>query len=210
MLSQQRTSAKPREEGVVRVAANAIPEDAILDAAYALVLGIGVRRVSMADLARHAGVSRTTLYRRWSSMTEVLASLFTRELGGLVEEVGITAASDRDGFVRGVVAFVRELRVHPLVRKVIEVDPEFLVPYTFERSGTSISMILAALEAELRRGVAKGWVRPDQPRPDARMLARAVLLSCWSFVTTAPTVLSPRRYAALDRELAELLDRYLR
>lgn len=188
----------------VRSAANAIPEDAILDTARELVLAIGVRKLSMADLSRRAGVSRTTLYRRWSSSTEVLASLFTRELGHLAGDLSTTVES-REQLVDSIVAFVRACRVHPLVRKVVEVDPEFLVPYTFERPGTSTTLLTLTLEQTLRRGMSAGWVRDGSPRN----LARAITLTCWSFVLTAPALVSPRQYAALDRELGTMIGRYL-
>ena len=45
----------------------AIPERQILDAAYELLLAVGMRRMNMADVARRAGVSRATLYRRWAN-----------------------------------------------------------------------------------------------------------------------------------------------
>ena len=40
------------------------PDDVLLDAARACVLAVGVRRTTFSDVARRAGVSRMTLYRR--------------------------------------------------------------------------------------------------------------------------------------------------
>ena len=62
----------------------AIPEERILDAAHDLVLAVGMRRVTMADLAREAGVSRATLYRRFANVDAVVAALVTRELAAIV------------------------------------------------------------------------------------------------------------------------------
>src|SRR4029450_1121570 len=73
MLSQ-RSRAEHRP-----TAANAIPEQRILDAAYELLLAAGMRRMTMADIARHAEVSRATLYRRWPNVQTVVAALMTRE-----------------------------------------------------------------------------------------------------------------------------------
>ncbi len=39
--------------------------DRILDAAAACVLAFGIDRVTLAEIARRAGVSRPTVYRRW-------------------------------------------------------------------------------------------------------------------------------------------------
>ena len=72
----------------------AIPEEQILDAAYELLLAVGMRRMSMADIARRAGVSRATLYRRWPNVAAVIGALTTRELARL-GAVGIRAGQTR-------------------------------------------------------------------------------------------------------------------
>src|SRR6266511_4724564 len=79
----QRSSESAQETGPETSArpapANAIGEERILDAAYELLLAIGMRRMTMADIARHAEVSRATLYRRWPNVQAVVAALMTRE-----------------------------------------------------------------------------------------------------------------------------------
>nr|MDT0664439.1 helix-turn-helix domain-containing protein [Micromonospora sp. DSM 115978] len=40
----------------------------MLDAAEASLLAVGVRRTTLTDVARRAGVSRMTLYRRWPDL----------------------------------------------------------------------------------------------------------------------------------------------
>ena len=74
-MSQRRKPEPPVE----RVAGNAIDEQHILDSTYDLLLAVGVRRMTMADIARHSGVSRATLYRRWPNVQSVVAALVTRE-----------------------------------------------------------------------------------------------------------------------------------
>ena len=203
MVSQRRNTAEvigsPR-------AANAIPERAILDAAYELLLAVGMRRMTMADIARQADVSRATLYRRWPNVQAVIAALMTREFGQLAASV--VSAQGLDGratLVAGVVHAVAEVREHPLLRKIVDVDPEFLLPYLVQRRGSTADFQLSLLEQGIRRGIADGSVRDGDPK----LLARAVLLSAWSFVITGPLLVSKRQYQALDNELAELLDRYL-
>ena len=43
-------------------------QDRVLDAARACVLAVGVRRTTVTDVARRAGVSRMTLYRRFPDL----------------------------------------------------------------------------------------------------------------------------------------------
>ena len=47
--------------------------DRILDAAASCVLAFGVERVTLAEIARRAGVSRPTVYRRWPDTRSVIA-----------------------------------------------------------------------------------------------------------------------------------------
>ncbi|HET8758590.1 MAG TPA: helix-turn-helix domain-containing protein, partial [Solirubrobacteraceae bacterium] len=65
--------------------------DALLDAARECVLAVGVRRTTLTDVARRAGVSRMTLYRRYPDLEGVLSSLMTREFGRLVAEAAARA-----------------------------------------------------------------------------------------------------------------------
>jgi AcrR family transcriptional regulator len=194
-------------------AGNAIPEEQILDAAYRLLLTIGPQRMTMADLARQAGVSRATLYRRWGSVREVLATLTIRAWTELAEDAFPAAARTRitrAGIVDGVVALARGIRTHPLLRTIIEMDPEFLTPYLLKRRGTNTDHQLALLELALSAGIADGSVRHEDPA----VLAQAVLLTTWSFTLTGPVLAGAPdgegpAVDRLDDELRHLLDRYL-
>jgi AcrR family transcriptional regulator len=183
----------------------AIPEEQILDAAHDLVLAVGMRRVNMADLARRADVSRATLYRRFPNVDAVVAALTTRELGTIVAGAFARPAKDaRTAVVASIVATVRAVREHPLTRKIIEVDPEFLLPYLVERRGTSTNAQLALLTKALRN--TDGSIR----RGNRTAQARALWLAAWSFALTGPVLADDAvGVEALDRELRAMLDRYL-
>ncbi|MFC4950597.1 TetR/AcrR family transcriptional regulator [Pseudonocardia sp. GCM10023141] len=187
-------------------ASNAIPESTILDATYSLLLSIGMRRMTMADIARQADVSRATLYRRWGSVREVVGTLITREFAALAAEAFPTApASALDALVSGVVHLVQAIRAHPILRKIIEVDPEFLLPYLLQRLGTSTAHQLQQLEAGIAAGAADGSIRDG----DVALQARTVLLMTLSFTLTAPVLVEGEQLAALDEELRGALHRYL-
>ena len=55
-------------------------DDAILDAARTCVEEFGVKRTTLAEVARRAGVSRPTVYRRWPDTRTLIGQLLTREL----------------------------------------------------------------------------------------------------------------------------------
>jgi AcrR family transcriptional regulator len=207
MMSQHRTPVTAVDGSAeVTRAPNAIPTEQILDAAYELLLAVGMRRLNMADIARSASVSRATLYRHWPNARSVVGALVTREFAGVtVHAFTIDAASARARLVGGVVATVRSIRVHPLMRKIIDVDPEFLLPYLVERRGTSTTHQLGLMETALQAGRVDGSIRSGK----AALQARAIWLLACSFTLTAPVLADEVSLEGLDRQLAELLDRYL-
>ena len=200
-MSQQRNSEAGRQPH------NLADDQAILDAAYELVLAIGIRRLTMADIARQADVSRATMYRRWPNVEAVVAELLTREFGAIAAPLAVRGGTPvRAQLVSGVVKIVGDVRRHPLLCKIVDVDPEVLLPYLVSRRGKTTDLQLALLEAFVAAGAADGSVRDG----DVGLLARTVLLSAWSFVFTGPLLVARRSTRALDAELAELLERYLR
>jgi AcrR family transcriptional regulator len=184
-------------------------DDALLDAARTAILAVGWRRTTLTDIARRAGVSRMTIYRRWPDMQTLLADLMTREWSGVVEDAALTdAATVRDRLVGGVVATVRSLRANELFRKIVEVDPELLLPYLLDRRGRTQDAILTLVQAAVVEGQGDGSVRDGDPV----LLARSVVLACHGFALSAQTMADgggPDE-DELEDELRGLVDRYLR
>jgi len=209
VVSQQRkhVRAPGRASDERRAGANAIPEAHILDVTYGLLLDVGLGGTSMAGIARRAGVSRATLYRRWPNVHAVVAALMTREFAAMTERAfDPEAPSARSGLVLGVVRMVRAVREHPLVRKIVAVDPEFLLPYLLVRRGTSTEHQLQAIEAAIRAGRRDHSIR----RGNAAVQARTVWLTALPFALTAPVLVDDDvSLAALERQCQHLLDRYL-
>ena len=81
-------------------------------------------------VARRAGVSRMTIYRTWPDMQTLLADLMTREWGAVVAEVASAGAgaAPLERLSLGVSRMVAALRANDLFRKIVEVDPELLLP----------------------------------------------------------------------------------
>ncbi|WP_019631510.1 TetR/AcrR family transcriptional regulator [Actinomadura atramentaria] len=182
---------------------NKTDEDAVLDAARDCVLAVGVRRTTLTDIARRAGVSRMTLYRRWPDVRTIVGDLMTREWTALAGDVDIEAPGAlRDRLVAALVEGVAAFRAHPLLRKIREVDPEMLLPYVLDRVGATQTRFLELFETALRAGHADGSVRPG----DAAAQARSLLLVVQSFALSGPTVLGED---VLDAELRHILERTL-
>src|SRR3954470_19397378 len=86
----------PLEEGVERE-----PRDAYLDAARDCILDVGWRRTTLTEVARRARVSRMTIYRTWSDMSQLLGDLMTREWTAVVADAA--NVPDRAGTVERIV-----------------------------------------------------------------------------------------------------------
>src|SRR6476661_4477769 len=95
--------------------------DGMLDAARDCVLAVGVRRTTLTDVARRAGVSRMTLYRRWPDVRSLVGDLMTREWIAVAEQ------AHQSDLVESLVEGVRRFRAHPLFQKIVDVDPELLL-----------------------------------------------------------------------------------
>jgi AcrR family transcriptional regulator len=183
-------------------------EDAVLDATRDCVLAYGVRRTTVSDVARRAGVSRMSIYRRWPDVRSLVADLMSREWHGVL--VATTSGPRRRGLARRravaqIVAAAATLRAHPLLRKIREVDPEVLLPYLLDRRGASQDEMLAFIADAVRAGQRDGSVR----RGDPDRMARAVLLTAQSFVLSSALFTDGYGDGDLDAELRAVLDRYL-
>ncbi|MFC0316067.1 TetR/AcrR family transcriptional regulator [Gordonia phosphorivorans] len=197
-----------------RTAANAISEDVILDAAAKLMSTIGIRRTTMADVARAAGVSRATLYRRFPNVTALAAQVTTREFQRVAAatqvDVNGPEAPTRATLIAVLVHLVREARRHPLLQRIIELDPEFLTPYLIQRGGRTSHGQLADLAALITAGQSRRQIRDGSPM----RMAATVLQMAWSFALTGPVFVTDDDgnpdTETLDAELTDLLERYLR
>jgi len=174
----------------------------MLEAARACVLAVGVRRTTFSDVARRAGVSRMTLYRRFPDLETLLSTLMTWEFGRVVDEARSAAesGSSRERAVAMVVGAARTLHEDPLFDRLLDVDPELLLPYVTVRLGGMQRLAVAGLAAELESGRGDGSVRDG----DAETLARGIELIARGFVLA--------RDPGLDAwaELTRAVDGYLR
>ena len=194
---------------------NSDPQAAYLDAARACILDVGWRRTTLTEVARRAGVSRMTIYRTWPDMPAVLGDLMTREWGEVVA-AAVAAADDSlagspdsratvaDHLVAIVVATARALRDNELFVRIVELDPELLLPYLLTRRGRSQQAITELTAARITEGQAEGSIRAGDPVT----LARALVLAVHGFVLSVHTMVDDDvTEEALDAELAELVRR---
>lgn len=179
-------------------------EQRVLDAAAACVLAVGVKRATLADIARRARMSRPTIYRRWSDINGVLAALMTARIVGVLDAVPNYGA-DRQALVQRVVAVAEHLRNDDVVMSVLHDAPEFAMVYISERLGSSQMILIDALSDAIRLAQADGSVRAGNPHEMSAMC----LLITQSTIQSAQMVEKLLDRDALNVELARSLNGYL-
>ena len=133
----------------------------ILEATYACVARWGLAKTTVEDAAREAGLSRATVYRYFPGGRDELIDavvswqyllFFTR----LYEEVH-GAASLEEVLERGLVFARRSLLEHEVLLKILETEPDVLMPKLTVESNRTVGLISGFLVPYLHEhGVAEG------------------------------------------------------
>lgn len=154
----------------------------LLKAARECVLRNGVRRSTLTDIARLAGVSRMTLYRRFPDVHSIVTKLMTSEFSAVLhrarDEEGSGTARER--LITALSRCIRFLQEDPLLRRVLETDPELLLPYLVDELGSTQLIAERFLRQYLAQGHADGSIRSGDLTAQARMLlmmAQTIVIS---------------------------------
>jgi TetR/AcrR family transcriptional regulator, repressor for uid operon len=126
--------------------------DRILDAAYARMLEQGLRRLTMDDVARRAGLARVTLYRRFPRKRDLIEAVITRELHRFLrafEQAVAPLPTMADRVVEGFALTLRLARGHPLLSKLLATEPGTVLPLVTLQAGPYLAVTRAYLARHL-------------------------------------------------------------
>lgn len=182
--------------------------DQILDAAASCVLAFGVDRVTLAEIARRAGVSRPTVYRRFPDTQSILAALLTARVVGVLDETA-SAGPGRAALVDRIVTVAARLRSDEVIMAVLHSAPEVAMVYISERLGTSQQILIDALAGDLKLAQEVSAVDNRVRAGDPRQLATMCLLITQSAIQSAQMVEPILDADALAAELTYALNGYL-
>lgn len=135
----------------------------ILDAAYEQFCRMGIRRSTMEDVARRAGVSRITVYRRFATKDALVEHVVRREFRRYFDQFLIDieqARTPADRVVLGFVSSLRAIRSNPLIGGLIAAEPDLLVPSMINDGGQTLATVRQFVAGQLRREQRAGHV-PD-------------------------------------------------
>ncbi len=182
--------------------------DQILDAAASCVLAFGVDRVTLAEIARRAGVSRPTVYRRFPDTQSILAALLTARIVGVLDETD-NQGPGRSALVDRMVTVAARLRHDEVIMAVLHSAPEVAMVYIAERLGTSQQILIDALAGELKLAQEVSSKQDRVRAGDPRQLATMCLLITQSAIQSAQMVEPILDADALAVELTHALNGYL-
>jgi TetR/AcrR family transcriptional regulator, repressor for uid operon len=142
-------------------------EERLLDGALAAVARHGLGKLAMSDVSQYAGLSRGTAYRYFPDTGTLLRELGRREAARFERRVWEALESTPPGEARLHVALdymARLARDHPLLQRLPETDPGFVLTSLRERFPDirqTFERLLAPL-LEQTDLVRRGVVRADQ------------------------------------------------
>ncbi|WP_109507133.1 TetR/AcrR family transcriptional regulator [Nocardioides speluncae] len=166
-------------------------DDELLDAALGQLLEFGVARTTTDDIARAAGVNRTTLYRRLGSKDDIVAAVILREVGAIAGAIR-DHASSVDGYeeriVEGFVYAVTSVRENKLLRRALAVDRDAVLPAITVDGGPGLTMALQVMQ-EVHRETQQAYGIPHADTDDTKTAILARLIHSLVLMPDAPPVL---------------------
>jgi TetR/AcrR family transcriptional repressor of uid operon len=140
-----------------------VGEDALFDRVAAAALdefaAHGIRRTSMEDIARRAGVSRMTVFRRFASKQRVVEVVIAREVHRGMQELDLLwegAETLEDRLVAGFEFAGRYVRGHPLFDRLLRSEPDVLLPQLTLDGGPVLELYRSLIADRLRAEVNAG------------------------------------------------------
>jgi len=132
--------------------------EAILDAALVELERHGFRKVALDDVARRAGVSRTTIYRRFANRDELVGAVIERENVALFADIAMElkeAKPQANYYVEAFTLSIMRFRRHRVLNQMIVDDPALAQELLHRHYGAAVERMAAALLVIFPEGFAK-------------------------------------------------------
>jgi AcrR family transcriptional regulator len=149
--------------------------DPVLDAALSAFLDFGIRRTSMGEIARRAGISPATLYRRHAQKSDVVMAVGLHEAGQVLAELDRvidTGAPPLEQLTQLHLTVAHRLRSNRLLQRVLATEPETVLPKLTVEADPILEIGRGYLAAFLGRLQAEGHLPAYDVQPIADVLAR--------------------------------------
>ena len=171
--------------------------DAIIAAAYDQFASLGIRRSTMEDVAKRAGVSRITVYRRFADKEKLMTAVVLREAErffGTFRDAVARHANIEDQMAEGLIVLLRFTRTHELFGRLLETEPETVLPHLTSRGMPLVEAARTFLAAQLERGKKTGHIAEGVP---STIVAEVCVRLAHSLMLTPESALPIHDEAAL-------------
>jgi TetR/AcrR family transcriptional regulator len=129
----------------------------LLDAGRVEFETYGVRRTNVDDIAKRAGVSRSTLYRKFPNKDALLTQVFLREVNSFFDALDKAAEGNdpRSAVVESFTLGVRLAQEIPLFARLLQSEPEIILGIGSATRGLHIVTASNRIAETLRRSGAQ-------------------------------------------------------
>lgn len=184
-MAQRMTGTADRTGGTRKVRNTESPqeqEDAILAAARKEFEENGIRKTGVDDVAKRAGVSRSTLYRRFPNKEALLLGVAERVyLDGMrMLEAATVGHGAQDAVVEAFVAGAQMVNDDPLIRRMMLDERDALQGITKSVTGLFIEIVTGRIMQTLRGAGA------EMPDEDLHAVTEILVRLVISFLDTPP------------------------
>ena len=177
----------------------------ILDSARSLYIEYGLRRTTMEDVAKRAGMGRATLYRRFSEKDQLFKAVIFRELQRhlvIIENAIKDASSALEALLEAFVQFCGLVNRNEVLQRLLKTEPDHVLPYLTTDFSLIMSFSRHYLAAQIERAQKIGHIRAG----DAQVMSEMLLRLTQSLMLSPEGVINP----ASEQSLREFSEGYLR
>ncbi|WP_074249590.1 TetR/AcrR family transcriptional regulator [Mycobacteroides abscessus] len=140
----------PKKRG--RPPSTEVERERLLNAAHAEFCRHGLRQASIAAIARRAGVSQPTLYRRCGTKDEIVSAVIMREVLQALQRLEAATkelSTVEERLVEAYVLGIRETRTNELVRALRDFDPDIITGGVFRQEDSPRRLLRSTITAML-------------------------------------------------------------
>lgn len=149
----------------------------ILDCARELYIEFGLRRTTMDDVAKRAGMGRATLYRRFSDKDQLFQAVIFRDVQQDIAKIE-AAISRSPNYLEGLLdAFVMAVLLinrSPLLSRLLVTEPDLVLPFLSIQFESSMTFGRQFMAERIAHGQQAKHIKQLPPDMTAEMILRLV------------------------------------